>query len=102
MPFDGEISGMERGLHVEAAASAGELPSHIHAHHVENKSKRHTDAHSGHGDGCHTALCCVMDYQQHLDHRSEENAFTSPTQVAIFKAHASRETLVPDRPPQHS
>jgi hypothetical protein len=99
MPFDGEISGVERGLYI---ASVGEVSNHIHAHHPENNGERQTDAHAGHGDGCHTGLCCVMDYQQHLDHRSEETAFTAPTRAAFSRAHVSREPLVPDRPPRHS
>lgn len=102
MPFDGEISGVERGLHIADAASAEESSDHMHAHHSVNKADRHTDAHSGHGDGCHAGFCCVMDYQQHLEHWFEEDACASPTQVIFVNAHASRESLVPDRPPQRS
>lgn len=102
MPFDGEISGVERGLHIAAVASAGEVSNHIHAHPPGNNAALHTDAHAGHGDGCHTGLCCVMDYQQHLDHRSEDIAFASPTRAAFSRAHVSHKPLVPDRPPRHS
>ena len=102
MPFDGETGGMERGLHIAAVASVGEASNHIHAHHPENNAERQTDAHAGHGDGCHTGLCCVTDYQQHLDDRSEETTFTSPRRAASSTAHASQKTLVPDRPPRHS
>ncbi|AEI96476.1 hypothetical protein RLO149_p830450 (plasmid) [Roseobacter litoralis Och 149] len=102
MPFEGEMSSAECGPQIPAVASAGEVPNHVHAHHPENNGERQADAHAGHGDGCHNGLCCVMDYQQHLDHRSEETAFTAPTRVGFFRAHVSREPLVPDRPPRHS
>lgn len=102
MPFEGEMSSVECGPQIPAVASAGEVPNHVHAHHPENNGERQADAHAGHGDGCHTGLCCVLDYQQHLDHRSEETAFTAPTRAAFCRAHVSREPLVPDRPPRHS
>ncbi|TDL84374.1 hypothetical protein E2L05_18530 [Meridianimarinicoccus aquatilis] len=102
MPFEGEMSSAECGPQIPAVASAGEVPNHVHAHHPENNGERQTEAHAGHGDGCHTGLCCVMDYQQHLDHRSEETAFTAPKPAAFSRAHVSREPLVPDRPPRHS
>ncbi len=97
MPFGEEISSAEDGFHIVNGS-----PGNIHAHHSHDMSDDKKDVHAGHGDGCLTCLCCVMDYQVTIADRSDESAAAPPAEMRLFAAHSTREPLVPDRPPQHS
>lgn len=73
-----------------------------HDHHSLPGVERHSGHHDDHVGECHTNLCCVMDCHNVINGFDGATELSSqPSQFAII-VRASREQLVPDRPPRTS
>lgn len=73
-----------------------------HDHHSLTGAESHLEHHDDHVGECHTNLCCVMDCQNFINGSDAATELSSqPGQFAII-VRASREQLVPHRPPRTS